>query len=44
MCISWRSVGAIAARVAAEARNRRDPLEDLKRIGIDKISHRKGHR
>jgi transposase len=44
MRISWRSVGAIVARVAAEARSRRDPLEGLSRIGIDEISHRKGHR
>ena len=44
MRISWRSVGAIVSRVAADARSRRDPLEALTRIGIDEISHRKGHR
>jgi transposase len=40
MRISWRSVG----RVVADARARRDPLDGLTRIGIDEISHRKGHR
>ena len=44
MRITWRAVGAIVARVAAEARSRSDPLEGLARIGIDEISHRKGHR
>ena len=44
MRVSWRSAGAIVARVAAEARSRKDPLEALTRIGIDEISHRKGHR
>jgi transposase len=44
MRISWRSVGTIVARVAADARARSDPLEGLSRIGIDEISHRKGHR
>jgi transposase len=44
MRITWRSVGAIVGRVAAEARRCSDPLEGLSPIGIDEISHRKGHR
>ncbi len=44
MRIAWRSVGQICARVAAEAKREVDLLAGLKRIGIDEISHRKGHR
>jgi transposase len=44
MRIAWRSVGGICTRVAAEAQARRDLLVSLRRIGIDEISHRKGHR
>jgi transposase len=44
MRIAWLSVGRIITRVAAEARQRHDPLEHLVRIGIDEISHRKGQR
>ena len=44
MRISWRSVGAICERVAAEAGRGADLLAGLRRIGIDEISHRKGHR
>jgi transposase len=42
--IAWRTVGAIAARVVAEARELRDPFEGLERIGIDEISYRRGHK
>ena len=42
--IAWRTVGAIVDRVCDDARARRDPLEGLRRIGIDEISYRKGHR
>ena len=42
--IAWRSVGAIAARVVADAHGRVDPLEGLRRIGIDEISYKRGHR
>lgn len=42
--IAWRTVGAIITRVAAEATTARDPLEGLRRIGIDEISYKKGHR
>jgi transposase len=44
MRIAWRSVGGICERVAAEAQRDVDLLADLKRIGIDEISHRRGQR
>jgi transposase len=44
MRIAWRTVGAVVQRVCDDARVRRDPLEGLRRIGIDEISYRKGHR
>ena len=44
MRISWRTVGPIRERVAAEAGPGVDLLAGLRRIGIDEISHRKGHR
>jgi len=37
-------VGRIVCRVAAEARARCDPLDYLRRIGIDELAHRKGQR
>jgi transposase len=42
--IAWRTVGAIVARVVAEGVVARDPLQGLRRIGIDEISYKKGHR
>jgi transposase len=44
MRTTWRAVGGICERVAAEARARRDLLAGLRRIGIDEISVRKGQR
>jgi transposase len=44
MRVAWRSVGSILERVCDEARRRVDLLDGLRRIGIDEISHRKGHR
>ncbi len=44
MRIAWRTVGSICQRVAAEAQREVDLLAGLRRIGIDEISHRKGHR
>jgi transposase len=44
MRIAWRTVGAIVARVAADARARVDRWADLCRIGIDEISYKRGHR
>ena len=44
MRVAWRTVGAICARVAAEAGREVDLLAGLRRIGIDEISHRTGQR
>jgi transposase len=44
MRIAWRSVGAIIARVTADAERGRDRLAGLRRIGIDEISYRRGQR
>jgi transposase len=41
---SWRAVDAIVTRVSAELAGRRDMLAGLRRIGVDEIAHRKGHR
>ena len=42
--IAWRTVGSIVARVAADAVAAKDPLAGLRRIGIDEISYKRGHR
>ena len=42
--IAWRTVGAIVDRVVADGVAARDPLAGLRRIGIDEISYKKGHR
>lgn len=44
MRISWRTAGAIIARVAADAEAACDRLAGLRRIGIDEISYRRGHK
>ena len=44
MRIAWRTVGAIVARVSADAVAAGDRLAGLHRIGIDEISYKKGHR
>jgi transposase len=44
MRIAWRSVGGIVARVWADTAAGVDLLAGLRRIGIDEISYRKGHR
>jgi transposase len=44
MRVTWRTVGSIVTRVVADAREAKDPLEGLVRIGIDEISYKKGHR
>ena len=41
---TWRSVTSIVTRVVAEAAGRTDRLAGLRRIGIDEIAYRKGHR
>ena len=42
--IAWRTVGAVISRVVAERSRAFDPLEGLRRIGIDEVAHRKGQR
>lgn len=44
MRIAWRTVGAIVARVAVDANARVDRWANLRRIGIDEISYKKGHK
>lgn len=44
MRIAWRTVGAIITRVVADINAGVDRLEGLRRIGIDEISYKKGHR
>jgi transposase len=43
MRVTWRTVGAIVARVWADVAAVVDPLEGLTRIGIDEISYKRGH-
>ena len=44
MRVAWRSVGRIISRVWAEREPQAGLLHGLRRIGIDEISYRKGHR
>jgi transposase len=44
MRIAWRTVGSIIARVWADVEALGDRLEGLRRIGIDEISYKRGHR
>ena len=44
MRIAWRSVGAIITRVQADIDAAADRLAGLRRIGIDEISYKRGHR
>ena len=44
MRVAWRTVGSIVERVVAETAREVDLLAGLERIGIDEISHRRGHR
>ncbi len=41
--VTWKTVGRIVERVVERLRPE-DPLDGLKRIGVDEISYRKGHR
>lgn len=41
---SWRTIGAMVTRVAADMRAGEDGLDGLRRIGMDEISYRRGHR
>ena len=42
--VTWRTVGRIITRVTDEAEAGRDGFAGLRRIGIDEISYKKGHR
>jgi transposase len=44
MRIAWRTVGAIVTRVAQDAMAGMNRFAGLRRIGIDEISYKKGHR
>ncbi|MFH5208070.1 ISL3 family transposase [Antrihabitans sp. NCIMB 15449] len=44
MRIAWRTVGVIVARVWADTGLRRDRLAGLRRIGIDEVAYKKGHK
>jgi hypothetical protein len=42
--ITWRTVGRIVTRVSADAQAKVDRFAGLRRIGIDEISYKRGHR
>lgn len=42
--VTWRRVAVIVARVVEDLAGKSDRLDGLRRIGIDEIAHRKGHR
>jgi transposase len=44
MRVAWRTVGAIVERVSNAMRAVRSPLANLRKIGIDEVAYRKGHR
>lgn len=44
MRIAWRTVGAVVTRVAQDAMAASDRFAGLRRIGIDEISYKRGHR
>ena len=44
MRVAWRTVGRILARTVEDASSRTDLLADVRRIGIDETSYRRGHR
>lgn len=44
MRVSWRTVGAIVKRVCADVDAVTDRFTDLRRIGIDEISYKRGHK
>jgi transposase len=44
MRVSWRTVGAIVARVWADGERRQDRLAGVRRLGIDEVSYKRGHR
>src|SRR5215211_5217799 len=42
--VAWRTVGRVCTRVAAEQATRVDRFAGLRRIGVDEIAYKKGHR
>ena len=42
--VAWRTVGAIVTRVVADAEEATDRFANLRRIGIDEISYKRGHK
>jgi transposase len=44
MRIAWRTVGAVITRVSADIEAGVDRLTGLRRIGIDEIAYKRGHR
>ena len=42
--IAWRTVGSIVTRVVADAEAGTDRFAHLRRIGIDEVSYKRGHR
>ena len=42
--VAWRTVGSIVTRVVADAEAKTDRFANLRRIGIDEISYKRGHR
>jgi transposase len=44
MRIAWRTVGSIISRVWADIETQHDRFDGLRRIGIDEISYKKGHK
>jgi transposase len=42
--IAWRTVGGIVTRVVADAETGTDRFANLRRIGIDEISYKRGHK
>jgi len=41
--VAWRTVGSIVTRVVADAEDKTDRFANLRRIGIDEISYKRGH-
>lgn len=42
--VAWRTVGSIVTRVVADAEEAADCFADLRRLGIDEISYKRGHK
>ena len=42
--IAWRTVGSVITRVVADAEAEADRFAQLRRIGIDEISYKRGHK